>query len=64
MVAFSAFVSESGSGGEKQSFSVKDYDAMKNCATDRSKKPTSIDNCGISFQKNDEESCQSFLLWD
>jgi hypothetical protein len=52
VVAFSAFISESGFGGEKQkSISVKDYDAIKIVGRVGAKKPTYIDSCGTSFPK-------------
>jgi FtsP/CotA-like multicopper oxidase with cupredoxin domain len=51
----------------KESVSVEDYDVMKNCTTDRSKKPTSIEyltffNCGRVSESQNGQTVREFTL--
>jgi FtsP/CotA-like multicopper oxidase with cupredoxin domain len=51
----------------KKSVSVEDYDVMKNCTTDRSKKPTSIEyltffNCGRVSESQNGQTVREFTL--
>jgi manganese oxidase len=50
-----------------EAISVKDYDAMKNCTTDTSKQPTSIEyftffNCGRVSESQDGQTVREFTL--
>jgi FtsP/CotA-like multicopper oxidase with cupredoxin domain len=58
---------ESNNNSPKKSISVEDYDVMKNCTTDRSKKPTSIEyltffNCGRVSESQDGQTVREFTL--
>jgi manganese oxidase len=58
---------ESNNNTPKKSFSVEDYDVMKNCTTDRSKKPTSIEyltffNCGRVSESQNGQTVREFTL--
>jgi manganese oxidase len=58
---------ESNNNSPKKSFSVEDYDVMKNCTTDRSKKPTSIEyltffNCGRVSESQNGQTVREFTL--
>jgi FtsP/CotA-like multicopper oxidase with cupredoxin domain len=51
----------------KKSVSVEDYDVIKNCTTDRSKKPTSIEyltffNCGRVSESQNGQTVREFTL--
>jgi manganese oxidase len=58
---------ESNNNTPKKSISVEDYDIIKNCATDRSKKPTSIEyltffNCGRVSESQNGQTVREFTL--
>ncbi len=58
---------ESNNNTPKKSVSVEDYDVMKNCTTDRSKKPTSIEyltffNCGRVSESQNGQTVREFTL--
>jgi manganese oxidase len=58
---------ESNNNTPKKSISVEDYDVMKNCTTDRSKKPTSIEyltffNCGRVSESQNGQTVREFTL--
>jgi manganese oxidase len=58
---------ESNNNSPKKSISVEDYDVMKNCTTDRSKKPTSIEyltffNCGRVSESQNGQTVREFTL--
>ena len=58
---------ESNNNTPKKSVSVEDYDVMKNCTTDRSKKPTSIEyltffNCGRVSESQGGQTVREFTL--
>jgi manganese oxidase len=58
---------ESNNNTPKKSVSVEDYDVMKNCTTDRSKKPTSIEyltffNCGRVSESQNSQTVREFTL--
>jgi manganese oxidase len=58
---------ESNNNTPRKSVSVEDYDVMKNCATDRSKKPTSIEyltffNCGRVSESQNGQTVREFTL--
>jgi FtsP/CotA-like multicopper oxidase with cupredoxin domain len=61
------FGSTAKEGNGQKSISVKDYDAMKNCATDTSKRPTSIEyltyfNCGRVSESQNGQTVREFTL--
>jgi FtsP/CotA-like multicopper oxidase with cupredoxin domain len=58
---------QSNNNTPKKSVSVEDYDVMKNCTTDRSKKPTSIEyltffNCGRVSESQNGQTVREFTL--
>jgi manganese oxidase len=58
---------ESNNNTPTKSVSVEDYDVIKNCATDRSKKPTSIEyltffNCGRVSESQNGQTVREFTL--
>jgi manganese oxidase len=58
---------ESNNNTPKKSVSVEDYDVMRNCTTDRSKKPTSIEyltffNCGRVSESQNGQTVREFTL--
>ena len=58
---------ESNNTPQMQSVSVEDYDVIKNCTTDRSKKPTSIEyltsfNCGRVSESQNGQTVREFTL--
>jgi manganese oxidase len=58
---------ESNNNTPKKSVSVEDYDVMKNCTTDRGKKPTSIEyltffNCGRVSESQNSQTVREFTL--
>jgi manganese oxidase len=58
---------ESNNNTPKKNVSVEDYDVMKNCTTDRSKKPTSIEyltffNCGRVSESQNGQTVREFTL--
>jgi manganese oxidase len=58
---------DSNNNTPRKSVSVKDYDVMKNCTTDRSKKPTSIEyltffNCGRVSESQNGRTVREFTL--
>jgi FtsP/CotA-like multicopper oxidase with cupredoxin domain len=58
---------ESNNNTPKKTVSVEDYDVMKNCTTDRSKKPTSIEyltffNCGRVSESQNGQTVREFTL--
>ena len=58
---------ESNNNTPRKSVSVEDYDVIKNCATDRSKKPTSIEyltffNCGRVSESQNGQTVREFTL--
>jgi len=58
---------ESNNNTPGKSVSVEDYDVIKNCATDRSKKPTSIEyltffNCGRVSESQNGQTVREFTL--
>jgi manganese oxidase len=58
---------ESNDTPQMQSVSVEDYDVIKNCTTDRSKKPTSIEyltffNCGRVSESQNGQTVREFTL--
>jgi FtsP/CotA-like multicopper oxidase with cupredoxin domain len=58
---------ESNNNSPKKSISMEDYDVMKNCTTDRSKKPTSIEyltffNCGRVSESQNGQTVREFTL--
>ena len=58
---------ESNNNTLKKSVSVEDYDVIKNCTTDRSKKPTSIEyltffNCGRVSESQNGQTVREFTL--
>ena len=58
---------ESNNTPQMQSVSVEDYDVMKSCTTDRSKKPTSIEyltffNCGRVSELQNGQTVREFTL--
>jgi manganese oxidase len=58
---------DSNNNTPRKSVSVEDYDVMKNCTTDRSKKPTSIEyltffNCGRVSESQNGQTVREFTL--